>query len=186
MSDSENEFDDWEKKGAPKRKAAISDDDASFAPEPNTMDDSDVDSPAPPPKAPEPALVWKLWRIKLLLFSVNITSYQISSFLCRKKVAKSKSIVKQAQSKSSGKYFFFFTTRVWWALWSMGLRFNIFAICGALQLPQMIRWLPLRLQLNVKPKRLHPRKPLLPRNQLHRKRRLQVFSQFSLIRSNSV
>lgn len=55
MSDSENEFDDWGKKGAPKRKAAISDDDASFAPEPSTMADSDVDSPAPPPKAPEPA-----------------------------------------------------------------------------------------------------------------------------------
>lgn len=111
MSDSENEFDDWGVKGAPKRKAAISDDDdddASFAPEPSTTADSDVDSPAPPPKAPEPALVWKLWRIKLLLFSVNITSYQISSFLCRKKVAKSKSIVKQAQSKSSGKFFFFF------------------------------------------------------------------------------
>lgn len=60
MSDSENEFDDWGVKGAPKRKAAISDDDdddASFAPEPSTTADSDVDSPAPPPKAPEPALV---------------------------------------------------------------------------------------------------------------------------------
>lgn len=54
-SDSENEFDDWGKKEAPKRKAAISDDDDSFAPEP--MADSDMDSPAPPPKAPAPAWV---------------------------------------------------------------------------------------------------------------------------------
>ncbi|XP_035528149.1 DNA topoisomerase 2-alpha isoform X2 [Morone saxatilis] len=73
MSDSENEFDDWGKKDAPKRKAAISDDDDSFVPEPITMADSDVDSPAPPPKAPEPT----------------------------KKVTKSKSTVKQASSKSS-------------------------------------------------------------------------------------
>lgn len=56
MSDSEDEFDDWGKKDAPKRKAVISDDDdTSFAPEPSTMADSDVDSPVPPPKpAPEP------------------------------------------------------------------------------------------------------------------------------------
>nr|XP_046233630.1 DNA topoisomerase 2-alpha isoform X1 [Scatophagus argus] len=73
MSDSEDEFDDWGKKDAPKRKALISDDDTSFAPEPNTMADSDVDSPAPPPKAPQPT----------------------------KKVAKSKTTVKQAESKSS-------------------------------------------------------------------------------------
>ncbi|MEQ2239902.1 DNA topoisomerase 2-alpha [Ilyodon furcidens] len=54
LSDSEEEFDDWGKKSSPKRKAAISDDDASFAPEPTAMPDSDVNSPAPPPKAPEP------------------------------------------------------------------------------------------------------------------------------------
>ncbi|XP_049916374.1 DNA topoisomerase 2-alpha isoform X1 [Epinephelus moara] len=72
MSDSENEFDDWGKKGAPKRKAAISDDDDdSFVPEP--MADSEVDSPAPPPKAPEPM----------------------------KKTVKSKSTVKQAKTTSS-------------------------------------------------------------------------------------
>lgn len=59
MSDSENEFDDWGKKDAPKRKAIISDDDASFALEPSAMTDSDADSPAPPPKAPEPAWVSK-------------------------------------------------------------------------------------------------------------------------------
>lgn len=54
MSDSEDddEFDDWGKKDAPKRKAVISDDDDSFAPEPSATIDSDVDSPAPPPKAP--------------------------------------------------------------------------------------------------------------------------------------
>ncbi|XP_068439815.1 DNA topoisomerase 2-alpha [Clinocottus analis] len=52
MSDSEDEFDDWGKKDAPKRKAVISDDDDSFVPEPTAV--SDVDSPAPPPKAPEP------------------------------------------------------------------------------------------------------------------------------------
>ncbi|XP_070782894.1 DNA topoisomerase 2-alpha isoform X1 [Enoplosus armatus] len=73
MSDSESEFDDWGKKDAPKRKSVISDDDTSFAPEPSTMADSDVDSPAPPPKAPEPT----------------------------KKVAKSKSTVKRADTKSS-------------------------------------------------------------------------------------
>lgn len=54
MSDSEDEFDDWGRKDAPKRKAVISDDDTSFAPEPSAMADSDVDSPAPPAKAPEP------------------------------------------------------------------------------------------------------------------------------------
>lgn len=54
MSDSENEFDDWGRKDAPKRKPAISDDDTSFAPEPTTMADSDVDSPASPAKAPQP------------------------------------------------------------------------------------------------------------------------------------
>lgn len=59
MSDSENEFDDWGKKDAPKRKAIISDDDASFAPEPTAMTDSDADSPAPPPKAHKPAWVSK-------------------------------------------------------------------------------------------------------------------------------
>ncbi|KAL3051260.1 hypothetical protein OYC64_001514 [Pagothenia borchgrevinki] len=52
MSDSEDEFDDVGKKSAPKRKAVISDDD-SFLPEP--MSDREVDSPVPPPKAPEPA-----------------------------------------------------------------------------------------------------------------------------------
>uniref|UniRef100_A0A3P9BTL4 DNA topoisomerase 2 n=1 Tax=Maylandia zebra TaxID=106582 RepID=A0A3P9BTL4_9CICH len=51
MSDSEDDFDDWGKKDAPKRKALISDDDdASFAPDPSTVSDNDVDSPAPPPK----------------------------------------------------------------------------------------------------------------------------------------
>lgn len=58
VSDSENEFDDWGKKDAPKRKAVISDDDdVSFAVEP--MTDSDMDSPAPPPKAPAPSRVTK-------------------------------------------------------------------------------------------------------------------------------
>lgn len=53
LTDSEDEFDDWSKKDAPKRKAAISDDDdTSFAPDPNTAPDSDMDSPAPPPKVP--------------------------------------------------------------------------------------------------------------------------------------
>lgn len=59
MSDSENEFDDWAKKDAPKRKAIRDDDDASFALESSAMTDSDADmpapAPAPPPKAPEPA-----------------------------------------------------------------------------------------------------------------------------------
>jgi len=72
VSDSEDEFDDWGKKDAPKRKAVISDDD-SFALESSAMADSDVDSPAKPPKAPEPT----------------------------KKVTKSKSTVKRAESKSS-------------------------------------------------------------------------------------
>lgn len=56
VSDSEDEFDDWGKKDAPKRKAVISDDDTSFAPEPSAVADSDMDSPAPPRK--EPAWVW--------------------------------------------------------------------------------------------------------------------------------
>ncbi|XP_005721681.1 DNA topoisomerase 2-alpha isoform X1 [Pundamilia nyererei] len=74
MSDSEDDFDDWGKKDAPKRKALISDDDdASFAPDPSTVSDNDVDSPAPPPKAAEPT----------------------------KKVAKSKSTVKKTDTKSS-------------------------------------------------------------------------------------
>uniref|UniRef100_A0A3P8S5N6 DNA topoisomerase 2 n=1 Tax=Amphiprion percula TaxID=161767 RepID=A0A3P8S5N6_AMPPE len=74
VSDSEEEFDDWGKKEAPKRKAVISDDDSSFAPEPSILSDSDGDSPAPPPpKAKEPA----------------------------KKVVKSKTTVKQADTKSS-------------------------------------------------------------------------------------
>lgn len=55
MSDSEDEFDDWGKKEAPARKAVVSDDDdTSFAPEPSSVPESDVDSPAPPPKAPVP------------------------------------------------------------------------------------------------------------------------------------
>ncbi|XP_013863574.1 DNA topoisomerase 2-alpha [Austrofundulus limnaeus] len=62
LSDSEDECDDFEKKSAPKRKAVISDDDVSFIPEPttvsepepNTIPDSDGDSPAPPPKALKP------------------------------------------------------------------------------------------------------------------------------------
>lgn len=54
MSDSEDEFDDWGKKDAPTRKVVKSDDDASFAPEPSAVADSDVDSPSPPPRAPQP------------------------------------------------------------------------------------------------------------------------------------
>ncbi|KAM9424220.1 DNA topoisomerase 2-alpha [Pholidichthys leucotaenia] len=74
MSDSEDEFDDRGRKDAPKRKAAISDDDdASFALENAAISDSDVDSPAKPPKAAKPPI----------------------------KVAKSKSTVKQTSSKSS-------------------------------------------------------------------------------------
>lgn len=71
MSDSENEFDDWGKEGAPKRKAAISDDDDSFVPEP--MADSEVDSPAPPPKAPEP-----MWVLNNLMHGASYTSLQSS------------------------------------------------------------------------------------------------------------
>ncbi|XP_037546717.1 DNA topoisomerase 2-alpha [Nematolebias whitei] len=55
LSDSEEEFDDWDKKSAPKRKAIVDDDDdTSFAPEPSAMSDSDGNAPAPSPKAPEP------------------------------------------------------------------------------------------------------------------------------------
>ncbi|KAM4624510.1 DNA topoisomerase 2-alpha [Polymixia lowei] len=50
LSSSEDDFDDWGKTSAPKRKAAVSDDDTSFNPEPTIEVDSDVDSPAPPPK----------------------------------------------------------------------------------------------------------------------------------------
>ncbi|KAM4524311.1 DNA topoisomerase 2-alpha isoform 2-T2 [Odontesthes bonariensis] len=73
LSDSEDEFDDCQKKTAPKRRAVISDEDTSFAPELSALSDSDVDSAAPPPKAPEPA----------------------------KKVAKGKATVKQSDTKSS-------------------------------------------------------------------------------------
>ncbi|XP_023805347.1 DNA topoisomerase 2-alpha [Oryzias latipes] len=55
LSDSEDEFHDLGKTRAPKRKAILSDDDASFAPEPSVLSDSDVASPAPAVKAPEPA-----------------------------------------------------------------------------------------------------------------------------------
>ncbi|XP_008288013.1 DNA topoisomerase 2-alpha isoform X2 [Stegastes partitus] len=72
VSDSEDEFDDWGKKEAPKQRAVISDDDTSFAP--NASSDSDASSPSPPPpKAKEPA----------------------------KKVVKSKTTVKQTDTKSS-------------------------------------------------------------------------------------
>ncbi|XP_029954147.1 DNA topoisomerase 2-alpha [Salarias fasciatus] len=54
FSDSEDEFEDWGKKEAPKRKAMISDDDTSFALEPSLASDDNMDSPAPPPKAPQP------------------------------------------------------------------------------------------------------------------------------------
>ncbi|XP_035002136.1 DNA topoisomerase 2-alpha [Hippoglossus stenolepis] len=73
VSDSEDDFDDWGKKDAPKGKAVISSDDDSFAPDPSTMVDSEMDSPAPPPKVPEPA----------------------------KKVTECKSTVKKAETKSS-------------------------------------------------------------------------------------
>lgn len=52
LSSSEDEFD-----SAPKKKAAaITDDndDDSFVPEPSAAFDSEVDSPAPPLKAPKP------------------------------------------------------------------------------------------------------------------------------------
>lgn len=54
LSDSEDEFDDWVKKDAPKQKAVISDDE-SFAPEASNMIGSDVDALSPPPKASKPA-----------------------------------------------------------------------------------------------------------------------------------
>ncbi|XP_060950829.1 DNA topoisomerase 2-alpha [Limanda limanda] len=73
VSDSEDDFADLGKKDAPKRKALSSDDDDSFAPDNSTAADSDMDSPAPPPKVPEPA----------------------------KKVTKAKSTVKKAETKSS-------------------------------------------------------------------------------------
>ncbi|XP_026171924.1 DNA topoisomerase 2-alpha isoform X2 [Mastacembelus armatus] len=49
MSDSEDDFDDWAKKHAPKRKAANSDDDTSFL-----LELSDTDLPTSPLKAAEP------------------------------------------------------------------------------------------------------------------------------------
>lgn len=54
LSDSEDEFDDWAKKDAPKRKAVISDDE-SFAPDASDVIGSDVDVLSPPPKASKPA-----------------------------------------------------------------------------------------------------------------------------------
>lgn len=54
LSDSEDEFDDWVKKDAPKRKAAISDDE-SFALDGSDMIGSDLDAISPPPKAAKPA-----------------------------------------------------------------------------------------------------------------------------------
>lgn len=54
LSDSEDEFDDWVKKDAPKRRAAISDDE-SFALDASDMIGSDLDALSPPPKAPKPA-----------------------------------------------------------------------------------------------------------------------------------
>lgn len=54
LSDSEDEFDDWVKKDAPKRKAAISDDE-SFAPDASDMIGSDADALSPPPKVSKPA-----------------------------------------------------------------------------------------------------------------------------------
>lgn len=50
--DSEDDFDDWGRKAITKRKAVVSDDDTSFAPEASAVADSDVDSP--PPKVPKP------------------------------------------------------------------------------------------------------------------------------------
>uniref|UniRef100_A0A665VN09 DNA topoisomerase 2 n=1 Tax=Echeneis naucrates TaxID=173247 RepID=A0A665VN09_ECHNA len=47
MSDSEDEFDVWKEKDAPKQVALVSDDDSSF-------DGSDLDSPGPPPKSDDP------------------------------------------------------------------------------------------------------------------------------------
>lgn len=72
LSDSEDEFNDWGKKGAPKRKAVVSDADTSFAPEPSAPSDSDLNSPASSPKVPQP-----------------------------KKLAKSKTTVKHTETKSS-------------------------------------------------------------------------------------
>ncbi|XP_060883763.1 DNA topoisomerase 2-alpha isoform X2 [Labrus mixtus] len=72
LSGSEDEFDDLVKNKAPKRNVLTSDDD-DFSPDPSAMADSDVDSPAPPPKKTEPA----------------------------KKVTKSKSTVKKSETKSS-------------------------------------------------------------------------------------
>lgn len=54
LSDSEDEFEDWAKKDAPKRKAVISDDE-SFAPDASDVIGSDVDVVSPPPKASKPA-----------------------------------------------------------------------------------------------------------------------------------
>lgn len=53
VSSSDDEF-DWAKKSAPKQKAVVSDDDSSFAPEPSSKADSDMDFLPPAPKAPEP------------------------------------------------------------------------------------------------------------------------------------
>ncbi|XP_034563650.1 DNA topoisomerase 2-alpha isoform X2 [Notolabrus celidotus] len=52
--DSEDEFNDWGKKSAPKKKVLTSDD-ASFTPELSSKADSNADSPALPSKDPEPA-----------------------------------------------------------------------------------------------------------------------------------
>ncbi|KAM8836026.1 DNA topoisomerase 2-alpha isoform 2-T2 [Spinachia spinachia] len=52
MSDSESEFDVGRPKGASAQRAVVSDDEDDFVPE--AAGDSDVDSPAPPPKAPQP------------------------------------------------------------------------------------------------------------------------------------
>lgn len=54
LSESEDEFDDWVKKDAPKRRAAVIDDE-SFAMDASDMMDSDLDALSPPPKATKPA-----------------------------------------------------------------------------------------------------------------------------------
>jgi len=105
VSDSESEFDDWGKKDAPKRRAVISDDEDSFVPEPTA--DSDLDSPAPPPKAPEPEydtthdeINEAAFTSRMLVQIINLAS-KCCHFSHRKKTAKGKMPVKQATTKSS-------------------------------------------------------------------------------------
>lgn len=163
LSDSEEDLQDF-KKNVPKRRAVISDDD-SFIPEPA---DSDIDSPAPLPKVPEPVWVWQRCHTTLCISPPLFTLY----FSAGRKWQKANRLWNQERASravSPGHVTMLTNHNHACESWA-------FSPCDDFQHLRMSRWRLPRLQWKRNLKRLQPKNLQPPKNQQQQRRKLQVIS----------